>query len=135
MKNLLTLAICFLLLTACTGKTIFKKPKDLLSKEQMIDIWTDLFLASAARDTKTSTLERNINYIPLVLEKYEVDSLQFSRSNFYYTSRIEEYEKMFKEVSKRLEALKLSYQPLNKRDSLIKSNTEDNLDNRELIKN
>ena len=124
-----------MILAACTGKTIFKEPEDLIPKEQMIDIWTDLYLASAAKDTKTKSFEKNINYIPLVLEKYGIDSLQFSNSNFYYTTRIEEYEKMFIEVNKRLEAIKNSYQPKNRRDSLIKKATQDELNSREIIKN
>ena len=85
----------------------------------MINIWTDFYIAVGAKSIKNKELEKNINYIPLVLEKYNIDSLQFSKSNIYYTSRIEEYEKMFKEVQKRLNDLKNIYDPETKMDSIM----------------
>ena len=90
----------------------------------MITIWTDLYLAMGAKSVKTRTLEKEKNYIPLVLEKYKIDSVQFSKSNIYYTSRIEEYEKMFQEVQKRLNDLKNIYDPETELDSIIRNSRE-----------
>ena len=85
----------------------------------MITIWTDLYIARGARTVKTKSLQKNINYIPMVLKKYHVDSTQFSESSIYYTSRIDEYEEMFEEVNARLDALKEKYQPKGeKRDTM-----------------
>ncbi|PIE48447.1 MAG: hypothetical protein CSA40_00365 [Flavobacteriales bacterium] len=111
----LTVFIALLLLIgSCTSNTIYKKPKDLISKRKMTAILTDLYIAKAAYHVKNTNLERNVDYTPLVYEKYGIDSLRFSRSNHYYMSRIDEYEEMHKEVQKRLSEM------LTKRDSLNK---------------
>jgi hypothetical protein len=72
----------------------------------MIEIWTDLYIAIGAKTVHTKTLKKNINYIPLVLKKYEIDSAQFNTSNIYYISRLDEYESMFEKVRENLRAMK-----------------------------
>ena len=90
----------------------------------MIDLWTDIYIATASKSQKTIDFRKNINYIPELLEKYGVDSAQFSESNIYYTSRIDDYEKMFFEVEKRLKELKNQYRPESELDSIIRANRE-----------
>jgi hypothetical protein len=118
MKKTVYIFLMFILILSCTSRTIYKKPENLIGKEKMITIWTDLFLAAGARSVKTKTLKTKINYAPLVLDKHKIDSTRFSESNIYYTSRIDEYEKMFEEVQKRLEDLKKIYEPKIKEDSI-----------------
>jgi|LGVF01.1.fsa_nt_gb hypothetical protein len=111
MKKLTSIFFILILLLSCTSRTIYKKPKNLIEKEQMINLWTDIFIAKGTRSIKTKDLRKNINYIPLVFKKYNIDSVQFNESNTYYTSKIDEYKKMFEEVEKRLEVLKEQYKP------------------------
>lgn len=120
MKLTIYIFFIFFTLASCTSRTIYKKPENLIGKEKMINIWTDLYIAIGAKSVKTKKLEKNKNYIPIVLEKYKIDSIQFSKSNIYYTSRIEEYEEMFEEVQKRLNELKNIYSPETEIDSLIR---------------
>ena len=120
MKLTIYILFIFFTLASCTSRTIYKKPENLIGKEKMINIWTDLYIAIGAKAIKTKKLEKDKNYIPLVLEKYKIDSIQFSKSNIYYTSRIEEYEEMFEEVQKRLNDLKKIYDPETELDSLIR---------------
>lgn len=108
----------FILFLSCTSRTIYKKPKNLIDREKMIAVWADLYIAAGARSVKTKTALTKINYAPLILDKYKIDSVQFSESNTYYTSKIDEYEKMFEEVKKRLEGLKKIYEPEIKKDSI-----------------
>lgn len=89
----------------CTSNTILEKPKNLIPKEQMVDLITDLFIASEAKPIKNENLERKINYVPLVFEKHQIDSLRFKESNLYYTSKIDEYNDILNEVDKRLKLL------------------------------
>ncbi len=100
----------FLLLSvffmACTSNTIIKKPDHLISKNQMVDLLTDMFIAAGAENIKNIDLERNVNYYPLVFEKYGIDSTRFKESNYYYTSQIDDYEKILKKVNERLKAIK-----------------------------
>ena len=102
MRNKVLLLIFTMLLGACTSNTIYKKPDDLIPKNQMVDLLTDMYLANAAKNIKTKNLERNLNYMSLVYEKYSIDSTRFQKSNIYYMSRIYEYEAIYKEVEYRL---------------------------------
>ena len=128
MKQVIYIFFVLIILVSCTSRTIYKKPENLIGKEKMITIWTDLYIAMGAKSVITKTLEKENNYIPLVLEKYKIDSIQFSKSNIYYTSRIEEYEKMFEEVQKRLDDLKSIYDPETELDSIIRQSRQGALD-------
>ena len=96
----------------------------------MIDLWTDIYIAHGARTVKNKKLERRLNYMPLVFNKFNIDSARFMRSNIYYTSRIEDYEKMLKKVQENIQELKDSYDiisndrdpdlPILERDSLVR---------------
>ena len=124
MKRIFYSIFLVLFLWSCTSRTIYKKPDNLIGKEQMIQIWTDIYIATAASSHKTISLEKNKNYMPMVLKKHKIDSIQFSDSNLYYTSRIDEYEKMFEEVQKRLKEIKESYDPDTELDSILRRNRE-----------
>lgn len=95
--------ITIIFLYSCTSNTIYKKPKDLIPKDTMVAIITDLYLASAARSFKNVNNQKNINYSPLVYDKYGIDSLRFKNSNFYYTTKIDQYPKLLEQVKKNLE--------------------------------
>ena len=110
------------LLVSCTSNTIYKKPDNLIPREQMVDLLTDMFIARAAHNIKNKDDKRKINYMPLVYEKYKIDSLRFSDSNLYYMSRVDEYEAIYKEVEARLTAKHTTIKKANKRkDSLNKA--------------
>ena len=97
--------LAILLLAACTSNTIYKKPDNLIPKKQMVNLLTDMYLANAATHVKTIKLERNLDYMPLVYEKYGIDSLRFQTSNIYYMSRIDDYEAIYKKVEVRLKMM------------------------------
>ncbi len=106
MKKFSYLFFLSVFLMACTSNTIIKKPDHLIPKNQMVDLLTDMLVAAGAENIKNVNLERNVNYFPLVFEKYGIDSTRFKESNYYYTSQIDDYEKILKEVDERLKALK-----------------------------
>ena len=116
-KTVLSLLCVFAF--SCTSNTIFKKPDDLIGKEQMVDLLTDLYLATAAKTSKNLEKERNVDYTQLVFEKHGIDSARFKRSNFYYTAKIDVYESIFKEVKSRIALKNDSFKSMKKkRDSL-----------------
>jgi len=96
-------------ITACTSNTILEKPKNLIPKEQMVDLLTDMLLANGADNFKNINLQRNVNYFPLVFEKHQIDTTRFKESSYYYTSKIDEYDDIFEQVDQRLKALKEQY--------------------------
>ena len=103
--RLLIIILVFIVLGACTSNTIYKKPDDLIPEEQMVDLLTDMYLATAAKNIKTKNLERNLDYLPLIYKEYGIDSLRFQKSNLYYMSRIDDYETIYKKVNARLQKM------------------------------
>jgi hypothetical protein len=120
MKNLIYIIVLSILVISCNSNTILKKPKDLIPKEEMVSIITDMLLANGAYRIKNKGLMRNINYFPLVFEKYHIDSARFQTSNFYYTSKIDEYDDILKEVKARLTAQKKEVDSIRKVEDSIK---------------
>ena len=64
----------------------------------MILLIKELYLATSAKSLKNVNQQRGIAYVPLVYERYKIDSLRFNRSNFHYISKIDVYESMLNEV-------------------------------------
>lgn len=120
MKNIVHTIFIFILAASCTSNTIYEKPKNLISKNKMVDILVDIYLAEGAKSVENKDLERLVDYMPLVYEKHKIDSLQFAESNFYYTSKIDDYEDIFKKVNNRLKKMKTEYETMQKVEDSIK---------------
>lgn len=79
------------------------KPQNLISEENMINIFYDLAIMDAMRSHNPLSLEtRGLKPDSYVYAKYKIDSLQFANSNKYYAADIEKYKTMYSEVAKRL---------------------------------
>lgn len=102
--------ICIgLLLVSCTSNTIYKKPENLIPKDSMISLLTDMYIASSAKNQKNKFLKREKNYMFLVYEKYKIDSARFDASNTYYTSKVDEYAEILKRVKSNIDSLSVFY--------------------------
>ena len=119
MSKFFYIALLVLFLINCTSNTIIKKPDNLVSKDEMANILTDMFLASGGENIKNLQLQRKVNYFPLVYEKHQIDSTRFKESNFYYVSRIDDYQEILDKVDKKLKELrKLNQEEISMRDSI-----------------
>lgn len=107
--NKLFYIFCLLVLASCTSNTIYKKPRNLIPKDTMVMLLTDMYVATSAKYVKNKFLQRDIDYTALVYEKYKIDSVRFEQSNFYYNSKIELYNEILKKVKKELELNKNVY--------------------------
>jgi hypothetical protein len=116
---------CYILiiitLFSCTSNTIFKKPEDLIEKELMVDLLTDLTIATTAKNEKNIYGKRNVDYTQLVFEKYGIDTTRFKKSNFYYTSRIDDYQAIYLEVEKRIKRQNSLFKDLRKEKDSLKN--------------
>lgn len=125
-KKVCLILLFIVILTGCTSNTIYKKPKDLIPKDTMVALLSDMLIANSAKDVRNLNLEKELNYTSLIREKYQIDSTRFKSSNLYYTSVIDEYEEIFDEALLRLEALKVELEAAKKihdsikRDSLLR---------------
>lgn len=121
MKKLIFFVTTVLLLFSCTSNTVYEKPKDLISKDSMVILLKDLYLANGARSIKNKRQQRKISYLPLVYKKYKIDSARFQRSNVYYTSKTDEYSSLLQEVLTILQSEQKIFLEKNKiRDSIYR---------------
>ena len=106
-------------IVSCTSNTIYKKPKDLIPKDSMVMLMQEMYVAASARNVKNKELQTKVNYMPLVYDKFKIDSLRFASSNLYYTSKIEIYNEIVEQVKNNLDTLKKQYElKLKIKDSL-----------------
>ena len=119
MKKLL-LFFLVLFLMSCTSNTIYKKPKNLIPKDTMLLLLTDLSIASTAHFQKNISFQKKVNYISLVYEKFKIDSTRFKASNVYYMSKVEEYEELLKEAEKIIKKRLKEYEKEKKNKDSIK---------------
>lgn len=105
MKNLFYIFVCAFTLFSCNSNTIIKKPDHLLSKEKMVDILADTYIAKAAKNVNNIHKNRNINYLSLIYQNHQTDSITFDNSLKYYTSNISEHEEILKATQKKLKHL------------------------------
>lgn len=125
MKNTIVFIFSICIMISCTGNTIYKAPENLIPRDTMISLLTDMHIASASKPIKTVKNRRDLNYMQLVYDKYKIDSLRFEQSNTYYTSRIDDYDKLLKSVRTNLEVIASQYQvEKNTRDSIKKKEKE-----------
>ena len=101
-----TYIIFVLFLISCEREIDYKKPENLIPKEQMIDLLYDIHIANSTVGIKNTEGEKKRNYMALVYEKYKIDSTQFMTSNTYYVANIKEYQAIFKAVESRLGKVK-----------------------------
>ena len=110
----------FLFFVSCTSNTIFEKPQNLIPSDTMSLLLQEMVIASSAKFMKNKGQQKNINYMPLVYEKFKIDSSRFETSNQYYMSTIDKYQEIlegakaslgsrnevFKKIKKRLDSLR-----------------------------
>lgn len=100
--------IMALLFLGCQEVKKPEKPENLISKEKMADILTDVYISNAARSINNKLLkDYNIKLDSVIYKKYNIDSLQFVKSNGYYSSNLKTYTKLITSVEERLKVLQV----------------------------
>lgn len=103
---LLIIIICF----SCNN-AIEKKPKNLLDRETMTNIFYDLAILESTQGFLPKILSENqITPNKFIYQKYKIDSLDFVQNNRYYASDVELYKRIYDDVHKKLTAKKEALQ-------------------------
>ena len=93
------------------------KPKDLISEPKMVDVLTEVSLLQGARSYNKPLMdEKGIEPYNYIWEKFSIDSLQFVKSNNYYSENYKQYKRIYDSVRSRLEHLKVEYDTLRMRN-------------------
>lgn len=99
--------IVLIIVLSCQSVTTPEKPDNLIPKEKMIDIMMESYLSNAARSVNNRKIRSyGLKLDSLIYAKYDVDSLQFAKSNDYYAADLQTYESIFTTIDERLNALK-----------------------------
>ncbi len=113
-----------------------KKPKNLISKQDMVNILIDAKLIGSARNTDKTILNKNgVDVDTYVFKKHNIDSLQFALSNAYYAYYIKDYEDIYNTVTDSLKRLTTTLKKAEKRQQdSIKALEEATLKNNDSVK-
>ena len=103
MKKILIISLIF-----CSCNFFNEKknniPENLISEEKMINIIYDMSLISVSKGINKRILENNgMKHKTYILSKHKIDSLQFVKSNEYYSKDLEKYLYIYESVLRKLE--------------------------------
>ncbi len=94
-----------------------EKPKDLLSKDQMVNILIDIKLLTSANGKNKKILEDHTVYPETyIFNKYNIDSLRFANSNNYYAYYTAEYNEIYSSIKDSLGKLQTILKDLDKKE-------------------
>lgn len=120
MRYLAYILVVGILSVSCQDVERTEKPDDLIPEEKMVDVLTELSLLHAARNYNKNLLEETgLNPADHLWNKYDIDSLQFSRSSDYYSENYRQYERIYDQVKERLEVLKVTYDSIREEEERI----------------
>lgn len=107
------------MLSSC-GNSVLDKPDNLIDDDVMIDIFYDLAVIEAGKNSSFHDGISSFVANDFILKKYNIDSLSFAKSNKYYASDVPKYKRMFKIVKEKLLEKKAELDDLSKTKSIIK---------------
>ena len=131
MKHWALIFIFALSFIGCQNVEQPEKPKNLISKDKMVDLLTEAYLANAARSVNNqSIIDKGIKMDSLIYKNFGVDSLQFANSNAYYAAEVNTYMEIFQKVEARLAAMQQKMDSIremekNSADSISKKKFKD----------
>src|SRR5690554_5337248 len=91
---------------ACQDVKRPEKPKDLIPKEKMVEVLTEAYLSNSAQSVRNQSIfKEEINMDSLFYSKFDIDSLQFVKSNNYYAFNSSLYIDILEKVEANLERI------------------------------
>jgi len=114
------LLVIIVFLMSCENLEM-KKPSNLISENQMVEILYDVVLINSAKNVNKQLLEKNIkNPEAYIYKKHNIDSLQFVESNAYYTFKSDVYKSIYEKLEWKLTTQKTEHEALVKEKKRIK---------------
>ncbi|MCC1483041.1 DUF4296 domain-containing protein [Winogradskyella immobilis] len=104
-------------ITSCESNIKPKKPENLIPKEDMTNVLFDMFVVNSAKGLNKKLLEvKGVSPEKYILEKYQIDSLQFAQSNNYYAHDIETYKTIIEEVKEKITTQRKVFEEIEKKE-------------------
>lgn len=99
----ITLLLAAVMVVSC-GKGTVEKPKHLLSEDEMANIIYDINMVQALRSMQSQAMPDNdVVAKQYIYKKYKIDSLDLAQNNAWYAADMENYEKIHKKASERVQ--------------------------------
>ena len=123
------LIISFLVLfAACSNVEKAPKPKQLLSKEEMAIILSDLYIIEGAiSSNRSSYIETGVQPSSYIYDKYDIDSVMFKENLNYYNDRVEDYlfimDKIQDDLKSLQDSVKVRQERIDKEKVTVSKNT------------
>ncbi|MBC7642087.1 MAG: DUF4296 domain-containing protein [Flavobacterium sp.] len=105
--------ILIVLLSSCKN-SIVEAPDNLIDEDTMTDIFYDLSVLDAAKNSSYGNGTSSFVANDYILKKYKIDSLQFAQSNKYYAADVTKYKRMYKIVRDKLNDKKTEMEAVDK---------------------
>lgn len=110
MKKFAAVLSFIFILASCQDIVDTPKPEDLIPEEKMVEVLTDISLLYGARTYNKKLMEEmGIRPYDYLLQKHEIDSMQFRRSNNYYSENYKQYQRIYDSVKRRLEIMQVRF--------------------------
>lgn len=134
MKKAIAIVVLLVIIISCVEKGM-EKPKNLISKDKMVDLLYDMHISNKTRNIKNLEKEKNSNYHAIISEKHQIDSTRFKESHAYYMYYIAEYEAIYKKLEARFDTVFKKQEIIIKiADSIKKLKDQKRIDSLKLLK-
>ena len=96
--------ILIILIISCSDQS---SSTDLMSEQQMVDFLLDINIINSSRAYRNNS---DLNYYNIkdtfLYKKHNIDSMQFVKSNSYYSSKPKQYLRIYSELQKKMKFIK-----------------------------
>lgn len=105
MRSILHCLAVFLLVLciASCAEEFVEKPEPLLDKETMVDVYYEIAMLNSIRTIVPGELQKyQLESMPYVYAKFEIDSVTLMENTAYYVSRTDEFTEIYDSVLARV---------------------------------
>ena len=96
LRKLILCSSLLLIVVSCNRLKGPDKPKNLISKKEMVNILIDAKLVNSASSVNKNIMrDSGVVISNYVFKKHNIDSLQFVQSNDYYAFHLKDYEYIY----------------------------------------
>lgn len=120
MKNIVIPFVAIIFLLSCSNKSA-KKPDNLIPLETMEEVIYDVYMLNAIKISNKKLLQNEeVSFEKEIFEKYNIDSLQFAKSNNFYAADFETYKALIERIKKRMDLNKKALEELMEKEKKSK---------------
>ena len=127
MKKLFFTYLFLSVLSSCQTAEKVEKPDNLLTKDKMVNILSDIAILKSASDVNSTRLSNFIDTpFDYVTEKYEVDSLTIAKNIEYYNFQFNDNLSIYRRVEERIKIKKEKIDSINTVIDSLKRKSKEN---------